>query len=70
MTWRRFHLILFAVMVAIFLLRLATGNLIGAIIPLILAGFFGSVAFDYPVLSKLRRLWWVARRVLRRGSRS
>ena len=66
MTWRRFHLFLCLLMLVIFLLRLGTGNLIGAIFPLILAALFGSVAFDYPLLSRLRRLWGLGRRVLRR----
>ncbi len=57
LTWRRFHLLLCLIMVAITILRLLTGNLIGAIIPAILAVAFGSVAANYPITTVLRRIW-------------
>jgi hypothetical protein len=49
--------------VAIFVLRLVTGNIIGAILPLILAAVFASVAFDFPLLSRVRRVFRLIRRV-------
>jgi hypothetical protein len=63
-TWRRFHLLLCLIMVAITVLRLLTGNLIGAIIPAILAVAFGSVAANYPITSILRRIWDRVRKLL------
>ena len=66
MTWRRFHLVLCLVMVVVFVLRLSSGNLIGALVAMALAALFGSIAFDYPLLSGLRRLWQLGRRVLGR----
>jgi hypothetical protein len=63
-TWRRFQLLLCLVMVAIAILRVITGNLIGAIIPALLAVVFGSIAADYPILSTVRRIWSRVRRLL------
>ena len=63
-TWRRFHLLLCLIMVAITILRLITGNLIGAIIPALLAVAFGSVAANYPITSVLRRIWDRVRKLL------
>lgn len=51
-------------MVAVAVVRIATGNLIGALFALVLAVVFGSIGSDYPLLSRLaqcvrlvRRLW-------------
>ncbi|MFZ5786034.1 MAG: hypothetical protein ACOY3Y_06295 [Acidobacteriota bacterium] len=63
-TWRRFHLLLCLIMVAITLLRLITGNLIGAIIPALLAVAFGSVAANYPLTSVLKKIWDRLRKLL------
>ncbi len=57
MTWRRFHLVLCIIMVVIGVLRLATGNLVGAAFALVLAAIFGSIAAEYPLLSRLRDVW-------------
>jgi hypothetical protein len=50
-------------MVVIFVLRLLTGNIIGAILPLVLAAIFASVAFDFPLWSRLRKVFRLVRRV-------
>ena len=65
MTWRRFHLLLCLVMVVVTLLRLASGNLIGAAVSALLAVVFGSIGLDYPLLAKLRGLI----RIVRGGKR-
>ena len=57
MTWKRFHMILCVFMAVVAILRVVTGNIIGAIIPAFLALVFGSIAFDYPIFSRLRRVW-------------
>ena len=62
MTWRRFHLLLCLIMVVVGVLRLATGNIIGAAFALILAAVFGSIAAEYPLLSRLRDVWRLVRR--------
>jgi hypothetical protein len=64
MTWRRFQLLLCLIMVVVGVLRLASGNLIGAAIALALAAFFGSLAADFPLLSRARDLWRLASRHL------
>ena len=56
MTWRRFHLVLCLIMVAVGVLRLAAGNIIGAAFALVLAAVFGSIAADYPLLPRLKDL--------------
>jgi len=65
-TWRRFHLLLCLVMVAIVVLRIVSGNLLGALLPLVLAAVFASVAFDFPLMSRARRVWRLLRRMLGR----
>ncbi len=67
MTWRRFHLLLCLIMVGIGVLRLASGNFIGGVIALVLAAVFGSIAADYPLLSRLRGVWRLTRRHLPGG---
>ncbi len=62
MTWRRFHLVLCLIMVVVGVLRLASGNLIGAALALLLAAVFGSIATDYPLLTKSREAWRFVRR--------
>ena len=64
MTWRRFHLFLCVVTVVVFVLRLMSGNVIGALFALVLAAIFASVAFDFPLLSRLRRTVRLVKRVL------
>ena len=64
MTWRRFHLLLCLIMVVVAVLRLATGNLIGAAIALVLAAVFGAIAAEYPLLSKARDIWRLVHRHL------
>lgn len=56
MSWRRLNLILFVLMVVVGVLRLFTGNLLGALIPLAVAVYCGSVAFDYPVVTRARQI--------------
>lgn len=63
MSWRRLNLILFVLMVVVGVLRLFTGNIIGALIPLAVAVYCGSVAFDYPIFTRLKQ---IARFVFRR----
>ncbi len=62
MTWRRFHMGLCIFMAVIALLRIVTGNLIGALIPGAMAVVFGSIAWDYPIFSRLRQIWRLVRR--------
>lgn len=68
MTWRRFYLLLAGLMVVIAVLRLAMGNVIGALVPIILAVVFASTATDYPLAQRLRQAWWLL--VGRRSDRS
>ncbi len=56
MSWRRLNLILFILMVVVGVLRLFTGNIIGALIPLAIGVYCGSVAFDYPIWTRLRQI--------------
>lgn len=62
MTWKRFHLLLCVLVAAIAVIRIVTGNYLGAIIPIILAVIFGSIAADFPILSRLRRIWRLIRK--------
>lgn len=62
MSWRRLHLMLCLIVVVVAILRLATGNIIGAIIPIILALIFGSIAANYPIVSRIRRIWRLLRK--------
>ena len=64
MTWRRFHLVLCIVCAAVAVLRIATGNYIGAIIPIVLAAIFGSIAADYPLLDRVKRSWRLGRKTV------
>lgn len=64
--WRKLHLVLCVVVVAIALIRLVTGNVLGAIIPIALALVFASIAFDYPLWQRLRRLGRLVTRIFRR----
>ena len=65
MSWRRLHLVLCLIVIVVALLRLATGNLIGAIVPIILAVIFGSIAADYPLWPRLKKIWKLIRRTWR-----
>jgi uncharacterized protein (DUF58 family) len=67
MTWRRFHLVLCLIMVVVGVLRLASGNLIGAALALLLAAVFGSIATNYPLFTKSREAWRFLRRHLTGG---
>jgi len=62
--WRRLHLVLCLLMVLVAVVRLATGHLVGAVVPFVLAAVFGSIAFDFPLLSRLRGLWRLLRRTV------
>lgn len=62
MSWRRFHLVLCLLMAFIAVMRAMTGNIIGAVVPAVLAVVFGSVAFDYPLIKRVRQLWALFRR--------
>jgi hypothetical protein len=62
MTWRRFQWLLCAAMAVIALLRLLTGNLLGALIPAILAVIFAALAADVPILQRAKQLWGAVRR--------
>ena len=64
--WRKLHLVLCVVVAAIALIRLVTGNVLGAIIPIALALVFASIAFDYPLWQRLRRLGRLVTRIFRR----
>jgi hypothetical protein len=61
MTWRRLNLILFALTAVVGVLRLMTGNIIGAVISLALAAYFGSVAFEFPVIERAKQIWKIMR---------
>jgi hypothetical protein len=65
MSWRRLHLVLFLIVVVVAVIRIATGNLLGAIVPLIMAVIFGSIAMDYPLVTRLRKIWRAVRRLWR-----
>jgi hypothetical protein len=65
MTWKRFHLVLCIICAAVAVLRIVTGNYIGAIIPIVLAVVFGSIAMDYPIIKRIRQIWSLGRRTLR-----
>jgi hypothetical protein len=67
MSWRRLNLILFILMVVVGVLRVFTGNIIGALIPLAIAVYCGSTAFDYPIWKRLKQ---IARFVFRRKNKS
>lgn len=56
MTWRNLCWILFILFLVVGVLRLMAGNLIGAVITLALAAYFGSIVLDYPVLKRLKQL--------------
>jgi uncharacterized membrane protein YdjX (TVP38/TMEM64 family) len=62
MTWRRFYLGLALLMAVIAIARVVTGNLIGAVIPLLLAAVLFSSATDYPLLQRARQLWRIIQR--------
>ncbi|MCK5800773.1 MAG: hypothetical protein KAI47_26480 [Deltaproteobacteria bacterium] len=50
------NLILFILTLVVGVLRLFSGNLIGALIPLAIAVYCGSIAFDYPTARRLKQL--------------
>jgi hypothetical protein len=56
MTWRRLHLILCLVLLLVSLFRLATGNFLGGLFTLGLAGLFGFIAADEPLRKRIRGL--------------
>jgi hypothetical protein len=56
MTWRRFHLLLCLIAVVVGVLRLVSGNIIGAVLAFVLAAVFGSIGADYPLLPRLHDL--------------
>ncbi|MBW2734416.1 MAG: hypothetical protein JRH20_18670 [Deltaproteobacteria bacterium] len=56
MTWRNLCWTLFILSLVVGVLRLMTGNLLGAVITLALAAYLGSVVLDYPVLKRLKQL--------------
>lgn len=64
MTWRRFQWLLCALMAVIALLRLLTGNLLGALIPAALAVIFGALAADVPIWQRAKQLWGLVKRRL------
>ncbi len=64
MTWRRFQWLLCAAMAAIALLRVLTGNIVGALIPAALAVIFGALAADVPLWQRVRQLWGLVKRKL------
>ena len=64
MFYRRLHWVLAAVVLAVGLIQILTGNLPGAILPLLLAAVFASIAADYPIIRGARRIWRWLRRLL------
>jgi len=56
LTLRRLQIALCLVMVVVGVIRLLTGNLLGAVVPFVLAAVFASIALDYPVVSRLRQI--------------
>ena len=67
MTWRRLHFVLFLITVVVALIRISTGNIVGAVFTILLALVFASVAFDFPLIDRLRTIWQLAKRYLWRG---
>ena len=64
MTWRKFHWLLFLVVVVVAIIRIMTGNLLGALVPIVMAIIFASIAADYPLVSRVKQTWSMARRLL------
>jgi len=62
MTWRRFQWLLCVAMAVIALLRLLTGNIVGALIPAALAVIFGAVAAEVPIWQRAKQLWGLVKR--------
>ena len=56
MSWRSLCWVLFILMLLVGLLRLMTGNLLGAFLPLVGAVYFGSIALDYPLVNRIKRI--------------
>ena len=65
MSLKRLQIALCLVMVLVGVIRLVTGNLIGAILPFVLAAIFASIALDYPLISRVRQIARLVRRTLR-----
>jgi hypothetical protein len=51
-------------MAVIALLRLLTGNILGALIPAALAVVFGALAADVPIGQRAKQLWGLVKRRL------
>jgi len=64
MFYRKLHWVLAAVTLAVGLLQILTGNLPGAILPILLAAVFASIAADRPIIGSARRAWRWLRRLL------
>lgn len=64
MFYRKLHWVLAAVVLAVAVIQVVTGNLPGAILPLILAAIFASIAADYPIIRGARRAWKWLRRLI------
>jgi phosphatidate phosphatase APP1 len=64
MFYRKLHWVLAAVVLAVAVIQIFTGNLLGAILPLVLAAIFASIAADYPIIRGARRAWKWLRRLL------
>jgi hypothetical protein len=64
MTWRRLHWLLCLIAVVVAILRLASGNILGALLPIIMAVIFGSIAADYPLISRLQQIWRFLRKYI------
>jgi hypothetical protein len=62
MSWRRFQLLLCAVVAAVALIRLATGNIVGGLLSALLALGLFSLATDFPLISRARRIIRLLRR--------
>ena len=62
MSYRKLHWVLAAVVAAVALVRFFSGDLLGAIFPLVLALIFASIAADYPIIRGARRAWRALRR--------
>lgn len=66
MTWRRLNLILFILTALVAALRILSGNLLAALLPAAVAVYCGSVAFEIPIVQRVRQ---IARLIFRKKKR-
>ena len=57
MTWRRFQILVCAIIAVVAVIRLMTGNVLGGLITAAIAVLLFSWTTGYPLISRLRRAW-------------